>query len=63
MAIEQDNKYQVIRRVVRNREHKMSSEYRLKVSITEYTLSLQGDLLFRGKRWVPSIDNLQTRII
>ena len=41
----------------------MPSEYKLKVSITEYTLSLQGDLLFRGRRWVPSTDNLRTRII
>jgi hypothetical protein len=40
MAVEQDNEYQVIRRVVGNREHKMPLEYRLKVSITECTLSL-----------------------
>jgi hypothetical protein len=63
MAVEQDDEYQAIRRVVGNREHKMPSEYGLKVLIIECTLSLQGDLLFRGRRWVPSIDNLRTRII
>ena len=63
MAVEQDDEYQAIRRAVGNRDRKMPSEYGLKVSITECTLSLQGDLLFRGRRWVPSTDNLRTRII
>jgi hypothetical protein len=40
MAVEQDDEYQAIRRAVGNRDRKMPSEYGLKVSITEYTLSL-----------------------
>ena len=40
MAVEQDDEYQAIRRAVGNRDRKMPSEYRLKVSIIKYTLSL-----------------------
>jgi len=49
-AVEQDDEYQAIRKVVENRERKMPPEYRLKVLITEYTLSLRRDLLFRGRK-------------
>ena len=41
----------------------MPLEYGLKVSITECSLSPRGELLFRGRKWVPSTDNLRTRII
>ena len=40
IAVEQDDEYQAIRKAVKNRERKMPLEYGLKVSITEYTLSL-----------------------
>src|SRR5208282_3656250 len=62
-AIDQDDEYQAIRKAVEDRERKMPLEYGLKVSITECTLSLRRDLLFRDRKWVPSTGNLRTRII
>jgi hypothetical protein len=62
-AVANDEEYQAIRKAVKDKERKMPPEYKLKVSITECTLSLQKDLLFRGRRWVPSTANLRTRII
>ena len=62
-AVKADEEYCAIRKAVEDGERKMPSEYKLKVSITECTLSLQKDLLFRGRRWVPSTANLRTRII
>jgi hypothetical protein len=41
----------------------MPLEYGLKVLITECLLSPRGELLFCGRKWVPSTDNLRTRII
>jgi hypothetical protein len=35
----------------------------IRVFIGECTLSGQGDLLFRGRRWVPDSEPLRTRII
>jgi hypothetical protein len=62
-AIQQDDEYQAIRKAVETRQRKMPPEYNLKVSITECSISLRGELLFRERRWVPSTSNLRTRII
>ena len=49
-AVASDEEYQAIRKAVKDKERKMLPKYKLKVSITECTLSLQDDLLFRGRR-------------
>jgi hypothetical protein len=38
-------------------------KYSIKVSISECELDDKGKLLFRGRRWVPNLEVLYTKII
>ena len=62
-AVKEDEAYQAIRKAVRKEERTMPKHLGLKVSIGECSLSEKGDLLFRGRRWVPARPILRTRII
>ena len=57
-----DKAYQEAIEAVRQERRLFPSELKLKVSISECSLSPQGKLLFRGRRWVPELEELRTKI-
>lgn len=62
-AVEDDEVYIQAKEAVRTSARKFPTELRLKVSISECSLSNEGYLLFRRRRWVPNSNNLRTRLI
>jgi hypothetical protein len=62
-AITGDDEYLTVRNAIREDRRKLPPELRLKVSIGECSISEKGHLLFRGRKWVPSSNNLRTRVI
>jgi hypothetical protein len=62
-AITDDNNYQEVRKAVQEDRKTFPNHLNLKVSIRECSISKEGDLLFRGRRWVPNKETLRTSII
>jgi len=62
-AVKDDPEYVKIREVVKSEARRFPLELKLKVSIAECSLSYEGNLLFRGRKWVPKTYDLRTRII
>jgi hypothetical protein len=62
-AVKDDPEYVRIRDVVKSEARRFPPELKLKVSIAECSISYEGNLLFRGRKWVPKTYNLRTRII
>lgn len=62
-AVQGDDVYCSIRTAVTKGDRKFPTKLELKISMTECSVSPEGHLLFRSRRWVPSTANLRTRII
>lgn len=62
-AVTGDDEYVKASKAVRAKARRFPTELRLKVSISECSMSNQGNLLFRGRRWVPEGLDLRTRLI
>ena len=62
-AVTDDKEYQEIRKTIQEDRRTFPSKLKLKVSIRECTVSKKGDVLFRGRRWVPNKPTLRTSII
>ena len=62
-AVTMDQEYQEVCKALQEGQHTMPKHLGLKVSLGECSLSEAGDLLFRGRRWVPTWQDLRTRII
>ena len=58
-----DNIYQGAAEAVRRGARSFPTTFGLKVSIAECDLDSEGQLLFRGRRWVPNSEPLRTSII
>jgi hypothetical protein len=58
-----DASYEKLCQAVRAGDRVFPSELEVKVSINECALSQEGELLFRGRRWVPESEELRTRLI
>ena len=59
----QDAVYQELTRAVRMEQGTFPARLAVKVSIAECSLSAEGELEFRGRRWVPDSEPLRTKII
>jgi Integrase zinc binding domain/Chromo (CHRromatin Organisation MOdifier) domain len=57
-----DVTYQKATEAVRQEKRLFPPELKLKVSIAECSLSSQGKLMFRGRRWVPELEELRTKL-
>ena len=62
-AVADDPEYQEVRKAVEEGRQSMPEYLRLKVSIGECSVTGEGHLRFRGRRWVPAGKDLRTRII
>ena len=62
-AIAQDEEYARIKETVQRQARQFSSDLRIKVSISECSISNQGNLLYRERKWVPNYEPLRTKII
>jgi hypothetical protein len=62
-AKQDDSTYEAAANAVREGRKLFPSELQLKVSISECSLSPQGKLLFRGRQWVPNLEELRTKLI
>lgn len=62
-AVANDIQYQKALTTVRISARKFPLDLKLKISVTECSISHEGYLLFRGRRWVPNSANLRTRLI
>lgn len=62
-AVLGDSEYVEARETIRTGARKFPTELRLKISVSECSISENGHLLFRGRRWVPDSNNLRTRLI
>ena len=62
-AKEKDQVYQDLVEAVREQRYRLPSHLGIKVSINDCALSEQGELLFRGRRWVPDLERLRTSLI
>ena len=62
-ALKNDRQYKEATQAVLEQERRFPPSLGVKCSISECAISDQGELLYRGRRWVPSDENLRTRII
>jgi predicted aspartyl protease len=62
-ALQTDQSYERIVTCLREEKRKFPIDLRLKVSIAECTLNEEGRLLFRGRLWVPELEELRTKMI
>ncbi|KAK1918625.1 hypothetical protein P3342_001674 [Pyrenophora teres f. teres] len=62
-ALKNDRQYQQATQAVLEQERRFPPSLGVKYSISECAISDQGELLYRGRRWVPSDEKLRTRII
>lgn len=63
-ALEQDDIYRTISKALQDGLRKWPKEVKdVGVSISECSLSEQGTVLFRGRRWVPDSEELRNKII
>lgn len=62
-ATTEDPEYLEALEAVKTGARRFPTELQLKVSISECSKSIQGHLLFRGRKWVPKNLNLRTRLI
>jgi hypothetical protein len=62
-AVTDDSEYQEVRKAVKDGQQSIPKHLQLKVSIGECSVSEEGHLRFRERRWVPAGRNLRTRII
>lgn len=62
-AKEQDHAYQQMVESVQEERRVFPRELNIRVSISECSLSDKGELLFRGRKWVPDLEALRTRLI
>lgn len=58
-----DEKYAAIREAVKARAPRFPQELGIKVSISECSVEPNNHLRYRGRRWVPNIESLRTRIL
>ena len=58
-----DHAYQEMATAVRTEQKKFPSRLGVKVSISKCSLSNEGKLEFRGRRWVPTSEPLRTKLI
>jgi hypothetical protein len=63
LAKASDALYEKLCRAVQAGDRIFPTELEVKVSISECALSPEGELLFRGRRWVPDSEELRTRLI
>ena len=62
-ALRDDRQYQEATQAVLGQERRFPLSLGVKCSIAECSINDQGELLYRGRRWVPNDENLRTRII
>jgi len=62
-AQEGDEPYQAMVEAIQEEKRVFPSSLKIKVSIGECSLSQSGQLLFRGRRWVPDSEELRTELI
>ena len=62
-AVRDDHEYQKALEAVQQEKKRFPPELRLKLSISECSISETGKLLFRGRFWVPAGQNLRTRLL
>jgi transposase InsO family protein len=62
-AKENDPSYAEMSAAVKDGARKFSSTLGVKVSISECSLNESGQLLFRGRKWVPDLEQLRTTLI
>jgi len=62
-ALKDDQQYREATRAVLEQERRFPPSLGVKCSISECAISDQGELLYRGRRWVPGGEKLRTRII
>jgi transposase InsO family protein len=62
-ALKNDRQYRDAKQAVVGQERRFPPSLGVKCSISECSINDQGELLYRGRRWVPSSENLRTRII
>ncbi|EFQ91148.1 hypothetical protein PTT_12096 [Pyrenophora teres f. teres 0-1] len=62
-ALKNDRQYKEATQAVLEQERRFPLSLGVKCSISECAINGQGELLYRGRRWVPSDENLRTRII
>jgi predicted aspartyl protease len=58
-----DATYEAMVKALRDQERVFPSKLEVRVSINDCELNEGGELLFRGRRWVPDNESLRTRII
>ena len=58
-----DEKYSRIREAVRAGASRFPCELGIKVTISECSIELNDRLCYRGRRWVPDIESLRTRLL
>jgi transposase InsO family protein len=62
-ALENDRQHQNLTQAVVSQERRFPPSLGVKCSISECSIDDRGQLLYRGRRWVPDNENLRTRII
>jgi transposase InsO family protein len=62
-ALKNDRQYKDATQAVLDQERRFPPSLGVKCSIAECSINDQGELLYRGRKWVPSSENLRTRII
>lgn len=62
-ALATDQTYQEAVLALQQEKRRFPTELKLKVSISECSISPTGDLLYRGRQWVPHSEELRTSII
>ena len=61
-AVREDELYQKALQAVEGGQRKFPPELNLKASVSECAVE-NGHLVFRGRKWVPSLENLKVRLI
>jgi transposase InsO family protein len=62
-ALKNDRQHQDATQAVISQERRFPPSLGVKCSISECSINDRGELLYRGRRWVPNSENLRTRII
>jgi hypothetical protein len=62
-ALQTDESYEKIVTCLREGKRKLPTDLKLKVSIAECALNEEDRLLFRGRLWVPELEELRTKMI
>lgn len=62
-ALKDDRQYRDAKQAVVDQERRFPPSIGVKCSISECSINDQGELSYRGRRWVPSSESLRTQII